>query len=125
MFKTKQKCLILDVVKHSNEHPTAYEVYEICKKTIPKISLGTVYRNLNMLVLKGEIREIKTPAHITRYDYLDMNNSHNHFYCVKCNRLFDIFEEVKLPKNFENKIVMDYELTIKGICENCQKEGEM
>ena len=56
---SKQREEILNVVKEMRNHPTAEEIYEISKETIPNISLGTVYRNLNTLVNEKLIRKIK------------------------------------------------------------------
>ena len=60
MRNTTQRNLILDITNNSCEHLTAEEVYEITRKSISNISLGTVYRNLNILVELQKIRKIKT-----------------------------------------------------------------
>ena len=59
MRNTKQKELILNIINHSNTHPTAFEVYEEAKKELHNISLGTVYRNLNVLLENKKIIQIK------------------------------------------------------------------
>jgi Fur family peroxide stress response transcriptional regulator len=85
---------------------------------MPNISLGTVYRNLNSLVDSKEIRRIHTIDNIDRFDKLE--TVHDHFICTSCNQIYDI-PPITLPK-LEGKKVLDYELTIRGICEKCQKE---
>ena len=74
---TTQRNLILDIINNSCEHLTAEEVYEIARKSILNISLGTVYRNLNILVELQKIRKIKTFDGKDHYDKLHIK--HNHF----------------------------------------------
>ena len=88
MRNTTQRNLILDIINNSCEHFTAEEVYEIARKSILNISLGTVYRNLNILVELQKIRKIKTFDGKDHYDKLHIK--HNHFICLKCNKIFDI-----------------------------------
>ena len=59
---------ILDIINNSYSHPRAYDVYLECKKEIPNISLGTVYRNLNTLLESNSIQKIKSTDNIDRYD---------------------------------------------------------
>ena len=122
MSKTKQKQLILDVISKKYTHPGAYDIYEECRKILPNISLGTVYRNLNTLVMENKIKNIGTFNNILRFDRIEKGKEHAHFICIKCNEITDIFEEVCIPKNINDNLVMDYELTIKGICKQCQTE---
>ena len=68
MRNTRQKDLIYEVVVSRSCHLTADEIYNECIKSIPNISLGTVYRNLNSLVDSRKIRRIKMPNNIDRYD---------------------------------------------------------
>ena len=120
MRNTKQRNLILGIVSLSTNHLTAEEIYEECIKSIPKISLGTVYRNLNFLVDLGYIKRIKMPNNIDRFD---KNIIHSHIICNKCGKIADIFGDfnIKLPilKQFQ---VYDYELCFNGICNDCIEE---
>ena len=97
MRQTKQNTLILDIVNNSYNHPTAYDIYLICKNKIPNISLGTVYRNLNNLVESGKILRIKMPNNIDRYDKI--YNKHAHFICIKCNKIIDIFDKFNIDSS--------------------------
>ena len=58
MRYSKQKDEVLKVVLDACNHPDAKEVYNLVKKKIPNISLGTVYRNLNALCTEGKIISI-------------------------------------------------------------------
>ena len=99
---------------------TADEVYNECIKSIPNISLGTVYRNLNSLVNSKKIRRIKMPNNIDRFDKTTI---HSHVICNKCGRIDDVFliYEIKLPELLEYDVI-DYDLCFNGICNNC-KDG--
>ena len=90
---------------------------------MPKIALGTVYRNLNSLVENNKIIRIKMKDNIDRFD---KNIKHSHIICNKCGKIDDVFINYfdKLPK-VNNYDVMNYELIFKGICNKCKKEGEI
>lgn len=122
MRNTKQRQFILDFINHSYSHPTAQEVYNKTRETIPNISLGTVYRLLNKLVLDSEIKRIKMPDNIDRYDRI--NDFHAHFLCYQCNKIYDLNDFDVLNFKVNNHIVMDYEINLKGLCQDC-KEGNI
>src|SRR6056297_3643031 len=85
---TKQHKAILRVLKNTESHPTADWIYEQVKKEIPNISLGTVYRNLNVLSELGKIQILDYGSTYSRYDGNPKN--HYHFRCEKCGRVYDI-----------------------------------
>ena len=71
---TKQRKLILDVLRSTKSHPTADWIYEKVRQEIPNISLGTIYRNLNILRDMGEIMELDYGSKYSRFD----GNAENH-----------------------------------------------
>jgi len=116
---TNQKRVILEYLKSTKSHPCAKEVYLEVKKKLPQISLGTVYRILNQLKEKGEIKEI-----LTEVSHFDGDTSfHSHFICEKCKKIFDVFEEIPELKNKKLKVgkIKDYQIIFYGICKNCKK----
>ena len=58
MNYSRQRELILNIVKGTKGHPTAEWVYRQAKKDIPTIGIATVYRNLNAMVEMGTLRRI-------------------------------------------------------------------
>ena len=121
MRNTRQRKLILDIVNNSFSHPTAYDIYELCKKEISDISLGTVYRNLNILSRNLEIKRLKMPDNIDRYD---KNLKHSHFVCVKCLKIVDIHNKYLEEINFiDGNEILDCEIKFKGICKKCKEKG--
>ena len=116
---TNQKRVILEYLKSVKTHPSAKEVYFEVKKKLPQISLGTVYRVLNQLKEKGEVREI-----LTEVSHFDGDTSfHSHFICEKCKKIFDVFEEIPELKNKKLKVgkIKDYQIIFYGICKKCKK----
>src|SRR4051812_232681 len=85
---TRQRETVLGIVEASRTHPSAEEVYHLTRKTIPTISLATVYRNLNLLVAEGKIREVQFHGDVARYD--GMLEAHEHFYCRACGLVIDL-----------------------------------
>lgn len=117
MRNTKQKELILTIINQSYSHPTAIEIYKECRKEISNISLGTVYRNLNLLVDQLQIKRIKMPNNVDRYDRIE--NKHIHFICTACNKITDLEDLKEKPTMINENKVFDYEMNFKGICKNC------
>ena len=85
---SRQRESIKHYLMTTKEHPTADTVYMHVKKDFPNISLGTVYRNLNLLTDIGEAIKISTPNGGDRFD--GRLEPHNHFLCTKCGRLLDL-----------------------------------
>lgn len=124
MRNTKQRKVVLDIVNYSMNHPTALDVYHECMKTLPSISLGTVYRNLNILVDRGMIRRLEIPGHIDRYD---KNDWHDHFICIRCGKIVDVLKHaVSCPEQLNGNRILRYEVRYDGICCDCMElnEGE-
>ncbi len=124
---TKQRQAILQALNDKNCHPTADEIYFEVRKKIPNISLGTIYRNLNVLLEMNKIREIYNSPKYARYDANP--KPHYHFQCQKCDRVCD----VHLPYQRDlDKLIADNELfdvhhhtvVFFGLCEECQKKSK-
>lgn len=121
---TNQKKIILDYLKKVKSHPSAEIIYKNVKKKLPCISLATVYRILDNFKKSGEILEITCSCQ-NRYDG-DLS-PHAHFFCQKCNQLFDIFslkDECRLLKNKKIKIgkINYYQIYFYGQCKKCQTQ---
>lgn len=123
---TKQKKLILDILRSTKTHPTADWIYEQAKRQIPKISLGTVYRNLKILKEMGEIMELDYGSTYSRFDGNPAN--HYHFTCLKCGRVDDVplapkeDLEVEAGGILEGAEVDTHRLEFYGRCPACVRE---
>jgi Fe2+/Zn2+ uptake regulation proteins len=121
---TKQKELILDIVKNNYNHPTADEVYDIAVQRKSDISRGTVYRNLHLLAEEGYILEIPSPGIFpNRYD-LNISR-HFHVVCNRCGAMEDVDVSIPEPelKNIRNTgyEIESCEIIFRGLCPECQK----
>ena len=86
---TKQRCALLDVVRACTDHPTANEVYARVRRTLPRISLATVYRNLEELSERGVILRVEFAGDQRRYD--GCTEAHQHVVCRVCGRVGDVW----------------------------------
>lgn len=121
---TRQRRLVLDLVRIEDEHPTAAEVFEQASKAMPGISFATVYNSLRYLKDAGLIREIasfgKSPS---RYD--SETYRHDHAVCSECGRLvdFDLPGTVELMRSAARASRFKAEsvhLTLVGLCPKCR-----
>lgn len=121
---TRQRAVLLEVLRESQAHPTADELHTKVREKLPNVSLATVYRNLELLTNQGEIRTIELPGMPRRYD--GDTYPHYHLHCVECGRIVDIDHRVlpdmgtllKMTGRFE---VLRMRLELEGICEDCRK----
>lgn len=122
---TRQRRLVLDLVRTEDEHPTAAEVFEQASKAMPGISFATVYNSLRYLKDAGLIREIasfgKSPS---RYD--SETYRHDHAVCSECGRLvdFDLPGTVELMRSAARASHFKAEsvhLTLVGLCPKCRE----
>lgn len=86
--RSRQREVVLEILRSTDTHPTADWIYEKVRERIPNVSLGTVYRNLKVLKEEGEILELDYGATFSRYDA--RTAKHYHFRCESCGRVFDI-----------------------------------
>lgn len=91
---TKQRQAILDAIETHGGHLTAEEVYRIVKRHHPRLSLGTVYRNLRILVGQGVVRELDFGMAITYFE--TTKDLHYHLVCRVCGGIVDV--EMALEK---------------------------
>lgn len=121
-----QRLAILEEIRKVDTHPTADDVYAMVRHRLPKISLGTVYRNLELLTEGGEIQRLESAGTQRRYDGNPVN--HTHIRCTCCGRVEDL-HDVELPSIDEiGADIRDYQITgcrleFTGICPICRTDG--
>ena len=122
--ETKQREAIFNILRHTDSHPTADLIYDEVRKVVPKISKGTVYRNLKILREDGEISELNLSGTVSRYEGNQEN--HYHFRCESCGRVYDLNEPInqeldeRIAKNTGFKVKY-HQLEFRGICKDCQQ----
>lgn len=119
---TKQREVVLQVIRDSDNHLTANEVFDEAKSLLPTISFATVYNSLRYLKDAGHIAEIQFGNGASRFD--KMTSRHDHAICVKCGKLVDMelelpAELVEFAEKFSQFKLESIELTLRGLCPNC------
>ena len=120
---TRQRQVIMEELRATDQHPSADDLHGRVKQKLPRISLGTVYRNLEILTELGEIQTIALAGSLKRFDGIPQN--HYHMRCVNCDRLVDAPMEVidSLERALQEKTefrILDHQLEFTGICPDCQ-----
>jgi Fur family ferric uptake transcriptional regulator len=119
---TRQRKVILEELRKVDTHPSADEVYELVRKRLPRISLGTVYRNLEILSETGEIQKLELGCNLKRFDGIAQD--HYHIRCLHCDRVIDapagfdvaVKHELKNAGGFK---ILGHRLEFIGICPAC------
>jgi Fur family ferric uptake transcriptional regulator len=130
---THQRKMILEEVRSTCTHPTADEVYEIVRRRIPRISMGTVYRNLDVLAKNGLIQKIDPGQGHPQMRFDAKTEDHYHITCMGCGSIEDVPMNSpddsldgltkKLLKATEYRVA-GHSLDFYGLCPLCAKEGE-
>jgi len=121
---SKQRQQILNTLQDFSDHPTAEQIFEKVRNDIPSISLGTVYRNLGLLVEQNIIRKFISPGESSvRYD--GRNDEHSHLVCEVCQKVFDIDVSTfsQLDETLEHDtgfLVKEHDIVLRGICKDCK-----
>ncbi len=123
MRNTAQRDTVLRVVEASCDHPSAETIYTRCREIMPEISLGTVYRNLKVLVELGKIREVSILNAGDRYD--KTIGLHAHFRCKHCGRVLDVpagaLEELESKvQSATGYLIEGTEVLFVGVCDGCR-----
>jgi Fe2+ or Zn2+ uptake regulation protein len=124
---TPQRRVILEELRKVNTHPSADEIYEIVRKRLPRISLGTVYRNLEILSDSGDIQKLETGCSLKRFD--GNLSEHCHIRCVRCDRIADAPMLPELEIDLERFDSTDFEiighrLEFLGVCPICSDKSK-
>lgn len=119
---TKQREVVLQVIRDSHGHLTANEVFAEAKAKLPSISFATVYNSLRYLKDAGHITEIQFGNGASRFDRI--TSRHDHAICTKCGTLADIEmdhpqELVQTAARISNFKPESLEFTLRGICPEC------
>lgn len=121
---SRQRELIYEAVKGSDAHPTAEMVYQWLRPENPNLSLGTVYRNLNLMAQEGLLRRMPFP--VERYDA--RVEPHTHLRCEGCGRVMDLeldydaHMDALAAKAQPGIRVLRHDLTFYGLCPACREE---
>ncbi len=125
---TGPRRVVLEVVRGTHSHPTAEVVHRMVRRRLPRVSLGTVYRNLRLLVAEGLVKELPGPH--ARFD--GNTSEHHHFTCVGCGRIVDVDGPLTEPHSRAlcNRVaaqggfsVTHHRFEFYGRCAGCRKSS--
>ena len=117
---TKQRELIISILKQSDRHLTADEIFFLAKLKMPSIAMATIYNNLNAMNEAGLIKRLHIDGVADCFDKII--EPHDHLLCDRCGKITDI----KLPALTDviereiNSEIEDYELTVHYVCAECR-----
>ena len=121
---TRQRAIILQELRRVKTHPTADQVYEMVRRRLPRISLGTVYRNLEILSQTGMIQVLRLGGSPRRFD--GWVARHYHVRCLKCGRVRDL--ELDPLAGMEEDIakesgyhIVGHRMEFIGFCPRCKR----
>ena len=118
---TKQRQLIYEIICGSDGHMTAEQIYLAAKQRMPSIAMGTVYRNLGLMVDAGEIRRVVISGEPDRFDRT--LTPHHHMICAQCGRVTDVaLTDIHAYLEQQTGVsVVAYDLSIRYICPGCRE----
>ena len=125
---TRQRKTILNILRQTKSHASADEIYELVRKQLPRISLGTVYRNLEVLAKMGLIQKLELGGTIKRFDWNP--NKHYHIRCLVCGQIDDA--PIAPLNQLEDELygatvfsIIGHRLEFEGLCPDCtEKEAQ-
>jgi Fe2+ or Zn2+ uptake regulation protein len=127
LHRTAQRARLLEVLRASEAHPTAAQLHRQLLAEFPRLSLGTVYRNLDVLVDQGEIDVVPAPSGVLRYD--GNRAPHHHFSCEACGGILD--SELPAPRRLAARLQRERRLHVRkvriefiGLCSACSDRAD-
>ena len=121
--QTRQRARILAWLRETDSHPTAAQTYEALVRELPNLSLGTVYRNLEVLVSEGAVEEVPWAGGGVRYD--GNPKPHHHFICESCGAIDDLHlqappELARKLRRARGRTARRIHIDFYGLCESCE-----
>lgn len=123
---TKQRALVLEIIRQGHEHQDADEVYRQARKKEPHLSLSTVYRSLQMFKKLGLIEELHFDESHHHYE-VKPASEHHHLVCLGCGKVIEfhypisryVKKNVAEAKDFE---IIETDVHMTGFCPQCRQE---
>lgn len=126
MRMTRQRKVILEELRKMATHPSAEDIYEVVRKQLPRISLGTVYRNLEILSELGKIQKLELGGTLKRFDW--NTKKHYHIRCINCDRVDNA--PMGFMEHVENDLdgttgyqITGHRLEFLGLCPDCLEQA--
>lgn len=124
---TPQRDVLLRVLSAMRHHPTADELCQGVRQTLPSISAATVYRNVQQLAAADVINRLERASDVIRYDANP--TAHHHFVCTACGRVEDIYLDrvtYRIDRQrtaFRADSVTSCDVQLRGRCARCRSRA--
>jgi Fur family ferric uptake transcriptional regulator len=120
---TRQRRVILEELRKLKTHPTAEELYQVVRGRLPHVSLGTVYRNLDVLARSGAVTRMAPSEAPSRFDANTV--PHHHVTCTECGCVDDVCDlqgqfAIAPPEQLSGYDVVGHRLEFLGVCPKCR-----
>jgi len=123
---TRYRKVVLELLRSTETHPTAAEIYRLVRRRRPGVAYATIYNSLNWLEQKGLIRRVDFVEEATRYD--PIVERHDHLVCDRCGALKDVW--LKLPAQTLGRVprgerfrIERHRTEVFGLCGECVREN--
>ena len=124
--RSRQRDRILSALQGATDHPTASEVYDRLKPEFPSLSLGNVYRNLNILVEQGVVERIQSGSTFDRFEA--RKSAHFHFVCTSCGKIIDVDPPPQIHETLDRLVHAQigrrpkwHRVEYYGVCAECEE----
>ena len=122
----RKRDAILQYLQSVTDHPSAEKVFTQLKPQIPDLSMGTVYRNLNLFKQQGLAVSVATVKGVERFD--GNTDPHVHFICQDCDAVIDLMD-IEIPETLKGIAeaccggsVSECMLCFSGLCQECKEK---
>lgn len=123
---TSQRAVIFEIIRGESGHLDARDIHRQAQEKLPRLSLSTVYRNLELLKSSGVIEELRWAPH--RHYETKAKTQHHHLVCLGCGRIqefkYPILDHLRKIPQVQQFDIREIEINLYGYCPQCQKEGE-
>lgn len=124
---TPQRQEMILILKNSQEHVTADEIYKKLVKQFPSVSIATVYNNLKLFVNIGFVKELQFGEGLSKFEWLEKD--HYHIICSDCGKIEDFYyPQLKEVESFAKDLtkfnIKKHHLLFYGLCKNCSEQQE-
>jgi len=123
----RKRDAILSYLRSTTTHPSAEMVFTQLKPEIPDLSMGTVYRNLNLFKQQGLAVSVATVKGVERFD--GNTAPHVHFICSECDAVIDLMD-MQVPESLKQVAekccggqVESCSLSFTGQCQYCLQKS--
>lgn len=127
MRMTEQRTIILEELQCCSHHPAADEIYLRVKERLPRISLATVYRNLELMSARGMISKLEYGSSQSRFDPNPV--AHSHFRCLRCGSVEDLPFVIEAPALsggepwVKSRKILTGRVEYQGFCPDCRDQA--